>query len=364
MKTKKEIIPDKYWPQLSYPLSLADALETLTKQQLTYIRINLDIGNLSSLNKQGLILKLAEKIPDNLWVTARLWDLERSKLVQKIAKNDGLWEKPLLGFQQYAYFRERGILFPGVVDGKRVVIMPDELVQLFKAGEFFKEQTLVARNTEWIKLTHGLLYGYGTLRTDELQRYVLSYADHKLAPLDMMNIFFDASVYYERFFIEQNGRLSDYRVVDSEQIVRERESRPELEFYPFKKHELLKMDDAEYVERNTPFLNLVRYVMENYDMDRDEAELLAGECADATKNGDSLASIIEMANDFIDMPDLETVAEVTNLLVPLMNHTRQWAIKGHAPMELSAKRASVGMALSAAPGQAAKAEVFDFQTKK
>lgn len=61
--------------------------------------------------------KLAEKIPENVQTTTRCWDHNRLKLVQKIVKNDGLWDKPLLEIQQYEYFRERGILFPGTVDG-------------------------------------------------------------------------------------------------------------------------------------------------------------------------------------------------------------------------------------------------------
>ncbi len=124
---------DKFWPQLSYPLSYADALGTLSKQQLTGIRTNLQISNLSSLNKQGLVEKLSEKIPESLENTIRCWDQNRIKLIQKIVKNDGIWDKPLLELQQYDYFRLRGILFPGTINGKRVVVMPSELLDFFKA---------------------------------------------------------------------------------------------------------------------------------------------------------------------------------------------------------------------------------------
>ena len=77
---------DKMWPELHYPTTLKDALSTLTKTQLTSIRMNLEISNLSTLNKQGLALKLAEKMADNLWTVIRTWDFARMKLIQKIAK--------------------------------------------------------------------------------------------------------------------------------------------------------------------------------------------------------------------------------------------------------------------------------------
>ncbi|CAM4415872.1 hypothetical protein L1N85_25945 [Paenibacillus alkaliterrae] len=135
-------MPDKFWPELKYPLSFTDALSTLTKQQLTSIRMNLEISNLSTLNKQGLVERLAEKIAENLWIMTRCWDHARMKLVQKIAKNGGLWDKPLLELQQYEYYRKCGVLFPGIVDGKRVIVMPSELVDLFNKAEIFQDHSM------------------------------------------------------------------------------------------------------------------------------------------------------------------------------------------------------------------------------
>ncbi len=111
-------------------------------------------------------------------------------------------------------------------------------------------------------------------------------------------------------------------------------------------------------------MNLVRYVLHHYEIDREDADLMAQECVDATKNGDSLADVLETVKDFIDIPNMETLSAITNLLVPLMNSTKQWAIKGYSPEELSAKRASVSLLLNNVPSQAAQAEVIDIRTKK
>lgn len=50
-----------------------------------------------------------------------------------------------------------------------------------------------------------------------------------------------------------------------------------------------------------------------------------------------------------------------NLLVPLMNSTKQWVIKGYSPEELSAKRASANVLLNAMPNRTGQAEVIDIQ---
>jgi len=364
MTTKQDKAMEKLWPQLTYPLTYADALGTLSKQQLTSIRTNLQISNLSSLNKQGLVEKLSELIPDNLQIATRCFDHNRLKLVQKIVKNEGIWDKPLLELQQYAYFLERGILFPGTIDGKRVVMMPAELLESIKAGELLKETSILNRNTEWIRLTQGLLYYYGTLTIDQLKSFLISEDDLPLAQYDIMNVLFAAQDYYEQFFIEENGLISDHRAVDPEAIVKERDLRHDLDYCPFTKQQLLKAGEADYVEKNSHYMNLVRYVLERYEIDREEADLMVEECTDAARNGDSLASVIELTQNFIELPNLETVRNVTDLLVPLMNSTKQWALKGYSPVELSAKRANVSMVLNNVPNQAAQAEVIDMQSKK
>lgn len=364
MTTKQDKALDKFWPQLTYPLSFADALGTLSKQQLTSIRTNLQISNLSSLNKQGLVEKLAVKIPEHLSEAVRGFDQNRIKLLQKIAKNDGIWDKPLLELKQYEYFRERGLLFPGTVEGKQVVLMPMELLETLKEGNAVQDQPNVSRSMEWIRITQGLLYYYGTLTVEQLKSFVVSEEDGKEASTDFMNVVIDASQYYGQFEIHADDIISDSRVVDPQAIMKERSLRHDLDFCPFTKQQLLKAGEPEYVERNSHYMNLVRYVLHRYEIDREQADLMAEEIVDATKNGSSLAGVIELAQEFIDMPNLETVNAVTNLLVPLMNSTKQWAIKGYSPEELSAKRASASMLLNHVPNQVRQAEVIDLQSKK
>jgi hypothetical protein len=179
-----------------------------------------------------------------------------------------------------------------------------------------------------------------------------------------MNIVYDASDYYEQIEIDEDALIYDYRVVDPASIRKEQASRHDLDFYPFTRQELLKAGESNYVERNSHFMNLFRYVLSHYEIDRSEADFFVEDCVDAAKNGDSLASILEVAQSFLEMPDIERMSAITDLIVPLMNNTKQWVIKGYAPVELSAKRASAGVLLNAVPNRAGHADVIDMKTKQ
>ncbi|MBB3156255.1 uncharacterized protein YecA (UPF0149 family) [Paenibacillus endophyticus] len=362
MKLDKTL--EKLWPELSYPLSFADALGALSKQQLTSIRTNLKISNLSSLNKQGLVEKLSEKISEHLSEVIDSFDYNRLKLLQKIVKNDGIWDKPLLELQQYDYFRERGILFSGTWEGKHVVLMPVELVAYFKETTSLQEHPNVSRNTEWIRLTHGLMFYYGVLTLDELQSFIITETDDSSVAYELNHILLEAECYYDTFTFGEDQLVSSMLCENPEGIMRERSLRNDLDFCPFTKQQLLKAGEPEYVERSTPYMNLVRFVLHRYEIDRAEAELMAETCVDAAKNGSSLAEVLGATREFIDIPNLEMANAITNLLVPLMNSTKQWAIKGYSPEELSAKRASASLLLNQVPSQAASADVIDLQTRK
>ncbi|WP_171056526.1 YecA family protein [Paenibacillus sinopodophylli] len=362
MKLNKAM--ERLWPQTTYPLSFADALGTLSKQQLTSIRTNLRISNLSSLNKQGLVEKLSEKIPEHLSEVINCFDNSRYKLLLKIVKNDGMWDKPLLEFQQYEYFLERGILFRGTLEGKHVVCMPAELVAYFKETALLQEHSNVSRNTEWIRLTQGLMLYYGVLTMDELQAFIITETDDEFVGRAFIDILFDAQNYYDTFTIGEEQLVSSVICEDPDGIMKERSLRNDLDFCPFTKQQLLKAGEPEYVERTTPYMNLVRFVLHRYEIDREDADLLAQSCVDAAKNGSSLAEVIGVAKDFIEIPNLETANAITNLMVALMNSTKQWAIKGYSPEELSAKRTSASLLLNQVPSQTAKADVIDLQTRK
>lgn len=53
------------------------------------------------------------------------------------------------------------IIFPGLYDEQKVLFMPNELINIFSQIDSSELENFVQRNTEWIRLTHRLLYYYG-----------------------------------------------------------------------------------------------------------------------------------------------------------------------------------------------------------
>lgn len=354
----------KFWPPLVYPLSLSDALNRLTKQELTMVRTKLGVSNLSTLNKQALADKLAEQLPEHIWGTLRNWDQNRLKLIRKIVSSQGRWDQPRLEVQQYFYFRDRGLLFPGTVDGKRMLLMPAELLEWFKAADLSSSQETINRNSEIIQLTRGLLFYYGSLTESELEQHLLLHTNKKIEGADLIEVLFEAMDYYEEIELDANGAFHDYRVVDPEAIRKERALRSDLDYCAFTKAQLLKAGETQFVEKTKQFTDLVHFMLSHYDMEREEAELLADEVADAARNGVSLGVVIELVQEFVDIPDLAMMQSLMERLVPLMNNTKQWALKGYSPSELSAVRKEGSVGPVAMPARAGLADVISIETKK
>ncbi|WP_167747070.1 YecA family protein [Cohnella luojiensis] len=364
MTNKLNAPMDKFWPAITYPLSYKDALNTMTKDELTSVRTILQISNVSNLNKQTLIDKLQKLIPDNIGETIRNWDRKRTQLIQKIVSGNGRWSQPLLEIQQYEYFRNRGILFPGTVDGNRMLIMPSELVGWFKSANLSANSDIIKRNTEWIQLSRGLLYYYGTLTLGQLEELVFSYSNKKIGIRDFMDVLIDAMDYYDEMMNDSAVYFSDFRVVDSDKIRREQAARASLDFYPFTKEQIMKAGEPDFVDRNVYYVELVRFLLAHYELDRKDADLMVDEWADAARNGDSLAEVMQSVQEFVDIDDMETMSAIADRLVPLMNSTRQWVLKGYSPDELSASRGNGNRNLSTTPKQATKADVISLQTKQ
>nr|WP_243276908.1 hypothetical protein [Desulfallas sp. Bu1-1] len=90
-----------------------------------------------------------------------LFDKERYRLAKRILQNGGFVYENSLALDKVEYLRGRGIVFPGSVDGKKILTMPLEILEVFREMDTPELKKVVNRNTEWIRLTHGMLYYYG-----------------------------------------------------------------------------------------------------------------------------------------------------------------------------------------------------------
>lgn len=351
----KEKDQEKRWRPITVSLSLQDSLNRLAKYDLDSIRKKLEIKNASSLKKAELIQLLEEEIPASLEKIARKLDKERHSLLTELARNGGHMTAPSLETRQFNYFLKNGILFTGTFEGERVLVMPQEIVDAFSKIEDTTLQPVIHRNTEWIKLTKGALYYFGSLQLAQLVEIVESKLGEELSVREYLSVIEDALSYYKEVKLDEKGFY--YRkVLDPEQVQREHKSRRTIGYYPFSKVQLMTAGEVGFVDRNDSFKRFVDYLDDTFEMTREEAVVIVEELMYATKNGKAPQELLAYLQTRVSFDRIDSLRAAMDRIIDLMNQTREWFLKGYTSEEVSA--------LEKKSLQPLPSKVIDIHTKK
>ncbi|MEH7416439.1 SEC-C metal-binding domain-containing protein [Neobacillus drentensis] len=324
----------KMWSEISVPLTIKDALTRYSKDELSDIRRRLEIKGASQLKKGELIDLLAIKIPFSLEKICMYLDQERFNLIKKLVHHSGYMEAPKLTANQLNYFFSIGIIYTGTFQGKKIIVIPEELVQ----HPFIRDNhkpliTISRRNTEWIKLTQGLLYYYGSLTLTELHELLEKYMNEPISLSDYLSVIDHAISYYEQIRMDKFG-FSNVQVFDSEKVMREHKDRKDLAFFPFSKEQLLRAGEIDYIERNDHYRQFVHFLTQNFEMSRHAADEMVQECVYATNIGESPKHILQFLQSRLEFEKIEVLQACMDHVINLMNNTKQWFLKGYSPNEL------------------------------
>jgi hypothetical protein len=324
----------KHWSKIDVPFTLQEGLNKYTKYELDEIRKSLQIKGASSLKKAELIALLAEKIPAFLKEVCSLLDEERFDLLTKIAVNGGYITAPKLERNQIEYFRTSGLIYTGTFDRKKVLAVPSELIEPLKFLEKNVEvKSIVSRNTEWIKLSSGLLYYYGALSIWEIVELLESYTKEKLDIHAYLEVIYNGNPINKGIAVNEDG-FSNIRVFDHSRVKQEHQMRKSVPFYPFTKEQLLKAGEPGFVDRNSSYVQLVNFITKNYKINRVEADSIVEECVYATRIDDNPNHIMQYLADRFEFDSLEDIKALMDKVVYFMNNTRKWSLKGHTSTEL------------------------------
>lgn len=203
----------------------------------------------------------------------KLFDESRHDLLDSLADGDGLLFDFDLEDDQVEYFRGVGLFFSGLYKDQKVLFMPREISVAFKQMEEHSLHALVARNTEHIHLTHGLLFYYGLLEFDQLTDMVSNYSGKQVENSHCLSLLLDASSYYQEFHRNADDFIH-YRVGDSDWLKMEQESRSNLDFYPFPKDQLLQASIPEFVDRNPFYQSFQEFIEKKCGIHEEEADVL------------------------------------------------------------------------------------------
>lgn len=345
--------------------SLNDCLKRLNKDDLHHIRRMLRVENASQLNKQDLVDCLAREIITRLETTLRYFDKKRYQYIKLVIDSGGkLSFDELLDEEEFDPFqyRDYGLLF--IDPDTKDVIIPYEVVDRLQHIDQVWLRMILKRNTEWIQLTMGMLYYYGTLHLDKLIELIARYID-ELDVNEYISVIERYAEYDEGCYFNDSS-ISYYTVLDPEMVITEHEMRPEVDFYPFSKSELIQAANDDYIERTKEYQELQRYLMHTCRADREDVEIILLELHDHIQNGASLSSAIDYLQFQLTFSGLHQIQGMTDRLVNWMNSVKLWWLKGYSSDELRNQLNSPPDSVLHLTVEHSDVggEVYDFATKK
>lgn len=349
----------KRWKPIDGQITLKESLERLAKSDLDTIRKQLDIKNVSSLKKAALIEVLEEQISANMERFCKLLDKERYSLLRNVAKKGGYAVAPDFESKQFIFFQDCGILFTGTFNDEKVVVMPKELVEKLSALDEKNLQAMIDRNTEWIKLTQGALYYYGSLTQSQLIQIVEKYMKNPIDVLEYLSVIEQAIHYYSEIRIDKKNIFSNIRVFDPERVLSEQKQRSELSYFPFTKLQLMNAGEPGFVDRNESYRRFVQFLLSRYEMSMEEADMIVEECVYAKRIGEQPKNILEYLQGRVEIASIESLRDIMDCIVDLMNNTRDWFLKGYTPEELNPRSQS-----QSKPLPSKESKIIDFHAKK
>lgn len=353
----------RLWTETTIPVKLSDTLSRLTKSELDKIRKNLDLKNLSALKKGELADRLEYFITEAFKDTIRIFDKQRYDLTRRMVNNQGFVTAKDITISKVQSLMEYGIAFPGVYENHKIIFMPLELMNIFKEIDEREFERIVKRNTEWIKLTHGLLYYYGVIDVWQIRNMMNRLTGQEIDLKEYMTVLSAASDYYGQMTLTAYGYADD-RIFDVKNIADEQMMRADIDYYPFTKQQLLKAGEADYIDRTPAMNNFINFLLTYYDLNKEETDEIMLQVNNMINMDSKPTTIIQYLQSCLEFSSFDMLQQLTAKIMDLYNNTRMWVLKGHTPNELFEKEKKYLRPLPVDPFEVGNnsSNVFDIRT--
>lgn len=322
--------------------NLKEFYSSLTKKELTEIRQYWEFSGISQLNKAELIKALDQKIKAQLkgWLKYQLpKNIEfLAKVIEKQKTEARVEVIPKIILPPALYnFYYRGIL--DLVDNEEetTVRIPADLAAeieaIVKKSEF-KEK--LKQNEEKITFVRGLLAYYGALRGTQIKDfYGQYYKGEKSVEKFVDFLMLIEETYLSSYSIERhNYYYLDPGVFNPEAIIDEIKMRPGVDYYSPSKKEIIYAGHNEQEKLNSVQRRFKKMLINDFALDKDEAEDLLWQMMLDIKNDFSSMAMLQDFADRYEFSDEAQTQEFMRQLNELHNNTRMWILKGHTPAEL------------------------------
>ena len=315
--------------------SLANALMTLTRQELDDIRYNVGVSGTSNLNKGELVEKLIPAVVEfsGKWFVS-IVD-EQYQALRHVVQHDGISTEFRTDEIRLDYFQSIGVLMSGAYKDKPAWYMPTEIMEEFQridSGSFVKA---VNWNTDMLRVVSGMLFYYGVLDYDQLFAKIKPYlevAEDTFEFVDFMRVMFNGAC-WQHNVVTAEKIMYYYTVMAPEELYK---SIQETDL-PYAKLSYTKIYDAgeeNYIEATDAYKTLAQFFMSAYEMDVLRAANVVGEITIILQNGGKMKDVLK----YIDTLGAQKVNDEEHAMAPLLiafhNSLRMWSLKGHTPAEV------------------------------
>ncbi|QQY80055.1 SEC-C motif-containing protein [Keratinibaculum paraultunense] len=341
---------------LEVPLTLDKAINTLTKNEMTSIRKKLNLKGLSTLNKDELSKRLVELMPKKIEVILNTFDKERYNLLKKIIMNNGYIKvtDTDIDVSKIYYLRSYGLIFSGLLNGEKILAMPIELMEVFKAYDTLEYRKIVNRNTLWIELVTGMLFYYGYMNVETMIEKIQEYTETECDILQFLLILNEAINYHGYIEKTQFG-FKNILIIDENRIIEEQNLRANIPYYPFKKEELLDAAKEDFVYKTPQTAKFSQYIKSLYDIDDEEMDEILRLIYFIINKDFTFEDIIEEMQSIFEIDTIKELQTMGQMLMDINNNTRMWILKGFTPEEVSNYNANL---------ESGNTNIIDIKTKK
>lgn len=346
--------------QILSPCQLKFVLLGMTKNELDEVRRTISLRHASSLKKQELVEKLRVIIPQQATEVFARFDEERYQLAQNLIRSGGILYQPHISPAMAKYLRKNGLIFIGNHKGRKAIIMPEEVVAAFQQAEGPELARKVRRNSQWIRLTQGLLFYYGVLDFTQAKERLEHLTGERINVLEYGNVISAAARCYRQMEDTLSG-VASRRVLNPDAIKKEQKARADIAYYPATKEQLLAAGQPDYTEQTPALQEFIHFLWENCHMPSTAAGEIAGTILNRIDEGCTVEELLDDLRGHLHLNSHPMAEALTEKLQELFNHTRRWALKGHTPAEIFRDEAEL---LQSRPGHSKQPEtnLFDIRT--
>jgi hypothetical protein len=298
-----------------------------------------DFHGISQLNKAELIQELIKRIADNLESWIQHLGSEQTEFLKEIIMQCERYSGAYIEVNEFTfhiaeYFQARGVVFLGQNQETAFFLIPEKLRSKIKAilnKKSIKKQ--IRLNDSYIKYAVGSAVYYGVLTPEllynSLERFLTP--EWRIDPLDVVVEYGEFSVlaYSAGPFFVLGA------VEDASDILIERESRSDLDYYIPSKKEVENAYQKGHPSWNLAQRRFKKKLTSDYKLPDEEAEKVLFSFYLMINNNISTAEIIRILAENFGIDIFEEKDELIKLINDFHNNTKQWILKGYSPAELN-----------------------------